>query len=221
LNYAVDKESINGHLFLGRGAVLDGQLVTKEAFGYCDKVEAYPYDPEKAKQLLAEAGYADGFEFTIHTPSGWYMQDEEMATVVAEQLRQVGIKVNLDRVEMGMWKNYLYKEVEGPREAILVGWFSYGDAEFALRHSSCSGTGVVFQLWCNEEFTAALDAAKGTFDPDERQKAYCEALQIMRDEAPGVFLVQTPVIEGVAERVQGFQTRPDQAVFVYPLDVSD
>jgi dipeptide transport system substrate-binding protein len=78
-----------------------------------------------------------------------------------------------------------------------------------------------FALWCDEEFDAALDASKATFDSEERQELTCEALEYMREEAPCIFLVQTPVIQGVAERVQGYTVRPDEQVYVYHVDVSD
>ena len=92
MNYAVDKEAISQTIFRGITKPYDG--IFKEPYNN-PPLKAYPYDPEKAKKLLKEAGYPNGFKIGMGSPQGRYIKDAEVAQVVARYLSQVGIKVDL------------------------------------------------------------------------------------------------------------------------------
>lgn len=97
LNYAVDRESIVGSTLQGFGETL--ATVVPESFtGHDPSLKPYPYDPEKAKQLLAEAGYPDGFPLTILVPTGRYVLGPEIVQVIASQLNAVGVKATINQV---------------------------------------------------------------------------------------------------------------------------
>ncbi|MER3399509.1 MAG: hypothetical protein C4316_13460, partial [Chloroflexota bacterium] len=103
LNYAVDKNMILEKLLLGYGRVLDGQVVGPDCFGYNPDLKPYPYDPARARALLAEAGYGGGFEVTFHGTVGRYTKDKEIEEALIGQLAEVGVKANLQILEAGVF----------------------------------------------------------------------------------------------------------------------
>ena len=121
LNYAVDKESIVKNIYQGLAAVIP-TLVGPLNNGYAP-VKGYPYDPAKAKKLLAEAGYPNGFKTNLWTPKGRYLKDFELAQAVQQQLQAVGVEASL---ETGDWGSYLAALRKPPAEnkadMHLLGW---------------------------------------------------------------------------------------------------
>jgi peptide/nickel transport system substrate-binding protein len=221
LNYAIDKEAIVRDLFKGYGAVSPGQQCPPEAFGYCPQVEAYPYDPERAKALLAEAGYADGFDMTISATSGYFQYDNELAQAISDQLSRVGVNVTIETLEAVAWLGIIEGRLENyhARGPYLLPWNTYGDCAFALEWGT--ERAGPYSYTPNEAWTQAVYQARETFVPEERERLYCEAAQIQKEEVPMVFLVQPPFLVGYNPRVQNFTIRPDQEVFFFPLDVSN
>jgi peptide/nickel transport system substrate-binding protein len=114
LNYAVDKEAILKNLLLGHGRVLDGQVVGPDAFGYNPALKPYPYDPKMAKQLLAEAGYPQGFTVKFHGSIGRYTKDKEIEEAVIGQLAEVGVKAQLEILEAGVFIQSFLGATIGP-----------------------------------------------------------------------------------------------------------
>jgi peptide/nickel transport system substrate-binding protein len=221
LNYAIDKEAIVRDLFKGYGAVSPGQQCPPEAFGYCPQVEAYPYDPDQAKALLAEAGYADGFDMTISATSGYFQYDNELAQAISDQLSQVGVNVTIETLEAVAWLGIIEGRLEDyhTRGPYLLPWNTYGDCALALEWGT--ERAGPYSYTPNEAWTQAVYQARETFVPEERERLYCEAAQIQKEEAPMVFLVQPPFLVGYNTRVQNFTIRPDQEVFFFPLDVAN
>ncbi len=82
-------------------AIPSGQLVSDKLFGFVPGLKADPYDPERAKKLLAEAGYPNGFNLTIHGPAGRYVNDEKIVQAVAQMLTRVGINSKVETAPMG------------------------------------------------------------------------------------------------------------------------
>ncbi len=120
------KEVLGGH------GILLGSLLTKDHFGYDPAVKPYPYDPEKAKKLLAESGYAKGFDFVLNSPADRYLKDKEVAEAVVGYLRKAGINAS---VKFHEWGNYLKQIILGHKAnpSYLLGWgdTTY-DADFTL-----------------------------------------------------------------------------------------
>jgi len=215
LNYAVDKETILNQLMRGYGAVLDGQIPTKGVVGYNPDLEPYPYDPEKAKQLLAEAGYPDGFETIVSTSFGRALMDEEVIQAVLEYWAQVGVKAKIENFEWGVFRS---RRAARELPNFVTEWFNYGDGEFALAHARCdSGLG---KYWCDETFDALIDKGRATVDEEARVKIYQEAVAYMREEAPVLFLTQSAVLWGVSDNIVDFKPRQDQRVVYWQTDLS-
>ena len=112
MTHAIDRDRIIKLVLEGNAYPLRG-LLGPQVFGYDPDARAYPYDPEKAKQLLNEAGFANGFEIDYHSPTGRYPKDREVAQVIVEQLSKVGIKANLKTPEWSIfntdYKNGKYR----------------------------------------------------------------------------------------------------------------
>ena len=214
-NYAINKEAIVQTVLNGYGSVLQGQPVSPEYWGFNTELDAYPYDPEKAKELLAEAGYPDGFEIRMSCPRGRYMMDAEICQAVAGQLREAGITLDLELREFGVHNKEFYTQQGGP--IFLVGYMSNPDAArmLSIFHSSHPNSQ-------REDATldVMIDAAISETDKDKRLELTWEALEYFREDAPLAFLHQQPLLVGVHARVQNFDPYPDGRIYLGGVDVS-
>jgi peptide/nickel transport system substrate-binding protein len=218
LNHAVDKEAIVRNILGGNGFPV-GCPLNSYMFGYVEELcEPVPYDLERARELLAEAGYPDGFSFTMGSPSGRYLNDRQVAEALVGQLAQVSVRAEL-RVQE--WSSYVGQVLERqvPTEAYLIGWgnnlFDADNTLFSLLYGGTAAGGpaqVVFSYLQNSELDQRLFEARGTVDQERRAALYQEALEIVREEAPWLFLYQQVDIYGVADRVL-WEPRPDELIW--------
>jgi len=112
-------------------ATPSGQLVSEKLFGHNPTLKAEGFDPEGAKKLLAEAGYPNGFNITIHGPSGRYVNDEKIVQAVAQMLARVGIAAKVETAPMGPYSGRASKQEFSFH---MVGWgASTGEASSPLR----------------------------------------------------------------------------------------
>ncbi len=213
LNYAVDKEGIVKNIFRGYGVVGHGQILGPAQFGYDPNLKAYPYDPDKAKQLLTEAGYPNGFEATLLTPSGQFTLDKEMSEAIAGQLSKVGIKVKVQPVEYSV---YTAQQNQGkfPEMAMIAFGASFEGGD-ALERAFASGEPFVSGLyWSNPEVDKLLKTYGSIVDRNAEEKALRKVEEIVRDDAPLIFLHYLVKIYAARDGVQ-FKPRPDLVVLFY------
>jgi peptide/nickel transport system substrate-binding protein len=217
INYAIDKEQINKTLLSGKLKPLAGQLLTEGTFGFNPNVKMVPYDPNMAKQLLAEAGFASGFDTQINGPIGKYTADREIVIAVADQLNKVGIRAKANPMDYGLFVQKLVANEAGPM--FLIGWFSFGDP--ALATGWLSSRSTLGQYYKDATYDA-LDA-KGASDVDEktRQATYYELAQHMHDQASAGWLFQAATYYGVSKKVTGFEPRTDELPYFYPAAVGE
>lgn len=196
LNYAVDKKSIVEDLLLGAGSVTDS-IVGPEVFGYCSK-NPYPYDPERARKLLDEAGYPDGFEATFFHPTGRYLEDAEIAEVVQFYLADIGVSIKLETMEWATYMSALRAEVGDPAADVPFDMFMWGwapgtvDAHHGIRpllHSE-SWPPQAFNVgyYSDDRVDRILDQAVMAVDEQERRELYCEVISLLWEDAPWIFL---------------------------------
>ena len=138
---AINEDEIIEKIMRGHAAPA-AQIPDIPTIGYNPDIKRLPYDPQKAKALLKEAGYADGFEITLTGPNDRYVQDAKIAEAVAKYLAKVGIKVNLDVKP----KSIFFPEVaEGKLDFYLIGWFDgtfdMGRTYFKLAHTRDEAAG--------------------------------------------------------------------------------
>ena len=220
VNYAVDVQAIVDAVLDGN-AVVVGCPLNSYMFGYDEELCApFPHDPERARELLAEAGYEDGFTMSMGTPDGRYLNDRQVAEAVVGQLSEVGISVDLQVRE---WSGYVGELLERqvPTDAYLIGWGnnSQFDADATLYNFLFGGTveggpeKVVFTYFYHEEFDQRVLGARSTVDEEERIRLYREALDITRQESPWIFLYQQGDVYGVNNRVN-WEPRADEFILV-------
>ena len=178
---AINEAEIIEKIMRGHAAPA-AQVPDPPTVGYNEKIERLSYDPEKARSLLKEAGYPDGFEITLTGPNDRYVQDAKIAEAVAKYLAKVGITVNLDVKP----KSVFFPEVaEGVLDFYLIGWFDgtfdMGRTYFKLAHSRDTDEGyggLNGTDYADPELDKLLESTADIVDPAER-KATLEKLNYM------------------------------------------
>lgn len=216
LNYAVDVQGIVDGLLSGNGLVMS-QALSQMDFGYDENLSPYGYDPVKAKALLSEAGYPDGFKLTFTTSSGRYTMDKEVAEAVKSQLESIGLQVELKVLEWGVYVDQIMsRKLE--TDLWLIGWGnSLFDADGTLYSWFRSGQRFNFfdtTTQQSQELDRLLDLARTTMDADERLDYYHQVLASVHSTAPWLMLYQQMDIYGVSSRVN-WSPRADEAINIY------
>jgi peptide/nickel transport system substrate-binding protein len=228
LNYAVDKQLIADEIFGGRAVLLAGPLSPFNNF-VNKSLEPYPYDPDEALSLLAEAGYSDSdedgildkngqpFSFTIDTVELW----REVSEAVAGQLRTLGIDASVRVWEYSVLKPQL---LNCERTAYLDDW---GDSAFdpvghfeAKWHTHVEGEPYGrgnFSCYSNEQVDELIKQGEITAETAERQAIYDEAQQLVYDEVPAIFLVLPEEAEAASELVQNWEPASDSRVNLHDV----
>lgn len=216
LNYAVDVEGIIAGLLGGKGIPMT-QTLSQMDFGYDDSLQPYGYDPERAKALLAAAGYPNGFKLTFTTPSGRYTMDKEVAEAVKSQLEAVGLQVELKPLEWGIYVDQIMTH-QLDTDLWLIGWGnSLFDADGTLYSWFRSGQRFYYfdpSAGQRRQLDDLLDQARTSLDRNQRGEYYRQALNILHDATPWLMLYQQMDIYGVSERVN-WTPRADEAIILY------
>ncbi|WP_088009120.1 ABC transporter substrate-binding protein [Indiicoccus explosivorum] len=220
LSHAVDKEAMIDAFFGGQ-AIPAKNPIPPAVEGYNDDIDPYPYDPEKAKELLAEAGYPDGFEMELFAMpvARPYMPD---AARVAEYLQSsfadIGVTAEIVTFE---WATYLEKAKNGEADAFLLGWTgTNGDADdfiYSLWHGDNIGS-LNSTHYDNPELNAILEEARTITDQERRNELYRQAQEIMHEDAPIIPLVHTSPALAAKKSVTGFDPHPTGRVITTNID---
>jgi peptide/nickel transport system substrate-binding protein len=217
LNHAVDVDAIIKNTLNGYGKRLASSVIP-EAFGYDPSIQPYPHDLDRAKALLAEAGYPNGFEVGLDSTDGRYPQDKEIATVIAGQLARVGINVKVQTFEWGSFYDGVRAKKRAPIHDIGMSTELFDpDNTFSTHFHSQRGT--IWARWHNEEFNRLADQARSTLDENVRREALAKAQRIQHDEAPMIFLHQITYLYGVNKRVQGWQPTNAEPILLWDASV--
>lgn len=205
LNYAIDKETIVKKILSGHGKVSEAAF-SESVWGF-SSVGAYPYDPEKAKKLLTEAGVAPGTKIQLWTPEGRYLMDRQIAEFVQGNLQAVGLTVDFKKYEWGTYKTITTNPKKDNYDIIMDSWgASTGDADWAARPLFTTTGSSNLSGFSNAEVDALLDKGMKTINPDERKKTYNDALKIIKEQAPWIFVLDNKQLTGVRKNVEGVYT---------------
>ncbi len=214
LNYAIDKDQLVRVAVAGLATVMTSPI-PETTFGAAAQ-PPYTYDPEKARSLLAEAGYPNGFDMKVLTFTG----DEyrTVGQVLQQMFAQVGVKMTLDQQERGALVDQIFKPVdENPTEAALVGASATtGDADLAIATSfvraSFPPASNNWSFYENDRVEELVAAGRETGDQDARAAIYAEALGIIWQDAPWVFLYSPDSVAGRSKTLTGVAYGPDNTI---------
>ncbi len=210
INLAIDMDTIIKTVLEGYGQVL-GVPLEKEAFGFNPNVKWYGYDPERAKTLLREAGYPNGFEMTLHAPNRRYMNDIEVMQAMASMLGKVGIKANVQ-----VWEQSIYTTKWRKREllpAYMTAWGGAGIFDGDLLVNSLHSKSAL-AIYKNEDLDRILEQAQGSNDPEKRKALYFKAQEMIVEEAPIIKAYQQAHIFGISNRLD-WSPWIDNMLFLY------
>ncbi|HET9339092.1 MAG TPA: ABC transporter substrate-binding protein [Casimicrobiaceae bacterium] len=182
---AINRQAIADRVMEGQ-ATPAGQLVSEKLFGNVPGMKAEPYDPDGAKKLLAEAGYPDGFNLTIHGPAGRYVNDEKIVQAVAQMLTRVGI---VSKVETAPMAPYSGRASKQEFSFHMVGWgASTGEASSPLRSLLATfnrdkGLGAVnWGRYSNAKVDYVIEQALQQVDDDNRRAMLQQATKLSMDD---------------------------------------
>jgi len=218
ITYAINKEEIIEGVLLGLGLIATGPYKPDTPW-YNPNVRKYPYDAEKAKKLLAEAGWKESgsegilqkdgkpFEFTILTNQGNESR-AKCAEIIQRRLRMVGIKVKIRTVE---WAAFINDFIDKKNfEAVILGWTLGQDPDlYDIWHSSKVGEKELnFISYKNKEVDALLEKGRYTFDQKVRKACYDRIQEILAEEQPYTFLYVPYALPIIHARFQGIEPAP-------------
>jgi peptide/nickel transport system substrate-binding protein len=216
LNLAVDVEAIVKGLFLGQAERVNS-LIGNVQFGHDPTLPPLPYDPARARALLAEAGHGDGFRTGMACPSGAYPYDREACQAVAGYLHKLGVEVDLQVMEPNRFWDLQAKRRLPPLFLDGVG-DRFQDPDTQLEGIlSPESPWTAFE---KAEFTELIRDAGRSVDPAHRRRIYARLARAMQADPPAIFLWQAKNFEGVRPRVSGYATRPSEAMSHVAYDVS-
>ncbi|TWI54400.1 peptide/nickel transport system substrate-binding protein/dipeptide transport system substrate-binding protein [Pseudomonas duriflava] len=179
--------------------------------GYNTAIEPWPYDPEEARRLLAEAGYPNGFELTYMTSNGSGPTGSTLrvAQLFQADLAKIGIKVNIRQYE---WGEFVRRGKQGEHDILSMSWVSdNADPDnFLTPNLTCAAArnGENRARWCNAAFDSLVERARRTPDPEQRAALYREAQVIFHEEVPWIPTAQPLIYTATSTRVSGFVMSP-------------
>lgn len=205
LNYAIDKKSLLDNIMGGNGSVAAGQLPARGSIGYCPSVQAYPYDPDKAKQMLAAAGVPQGTKLTFQTSNNFIVNDVLLANAVAQMLQKVGLSVQVTPMEFTSYLDVYHGQA--PQQD-LFSWrnsespFLNALEQYAFYKSNQTNHAIGYS---NPTFDQAFEEAESSpAGSSEAQTAYCTMAKTLHDDAPVIFGIAPPDLWATSKNVTGF-----------------
>jgi peptide/nickel transport system substrate-binding protein len=202
LNYAVDKQALADTIMHGL-VPPSSQMASRANPEYDPTLKPYPYDPGKAKALLTEAGYADGFSFTFEMSSGTTGSHySSMFQKVADDLAKVGVTMQIRPIP---WPQFVRGVQQGEWKGQAFG-FEYetlptGETLRPFRLHACTWP---HPWYCDPALTPVIAEAKRTFDPARRLELVHQILRRYRDQAAALILVEPLGLDGLSPKVQGY-----------------
>ena len=220
INYAANVDGVIDAILLGNGERLS-TVLGKWVFGFDPTLPPYPHDPEKARELLAEAGYPDGIDVSIWHIQGRYPKDKEVAEAMAGAMAEAGINCTPELRESAVLNELqMAKETPGLVFASWGNWFFDADNTFVPLFGCESA--VNYGDWrrpygCNEEFEAVIQEARTELDVDRRLELYAEAQRILYEDAGALFMYQLVDIFGVNDWVK-WEPRHDEMMWAHEME---
>jgi len=218
LSYAIDKEGIIDGVLMGLGEECTGPFL-KGSLYYNENVKRYPYDPERAKQLLKAAGWIDSdndgilekdgkkFSFKLITNQG-NKQRKDIATLVQRYWGDIGIKVNIQTIA---WQTFINEFIDKRNfQAVILGWTIPTDPDiYNVWHSdSAREGGLNFIKYKNPEVDRLIEEGRQIFNQGKRKEIYQKIHTILAKEQPYTFLYFPYALPAIHKRFKGIEPAP-------------
>jgi len=207
VNYAIDKDAIIRSVLQGYAQRLDAPVAPGQYAYSPDIAPRYSYDPAKARQLVAEAGYPNGLDVELSSPVNFLLKDVEITQAIAPMLTAVGIRTKVLTPEWStLWTNI---------QAGRVPFFYLGRGQWrdpgAPLSQHLEGGPSQRLGFANPEVDALFERQRATFEPEARKKVLVELMSKLQEEAPVAFLWRYKLLWGVARNVE-WTPRADEAI---------
>jgi len=204
ITHAIDKRAIVDGAMFGLGTVIGTHMSPAEPY-YVDLTGTYPYDPERARELLAQAGYPDGFEVSFELPEP-YNIERRSGQVIAQQLSEVGIDVDLRVVEWGTWIQRIFLGAD--YDMTIIGHSEPRDVNVYANPD-------YYYRYDNPRIAALLATAESAVDEADEIAAFREIATIIAEDAVNVWVFSPPYLVAARSDVHGFWTdQPTPAIDV-------
>lgn len=210
--YAINPQDVIDIVFSGEATLPNNTMLVPHIFGSAAPAEQYTQDFDKAKALLAEAGYPDGFSTTLWCADSQVMRD--IAVVLQDHLRQIGITAEVKSMEQG---TYYDETGKGNQDLFILSKTSI-DPDSMLRamyHTDAFGLSGNRSFWSTPEVDEKIDLASTTTDSAESEQLYKEVQEIVAEEMPLYPLAIEHLYCGMQSNVEGFGVYPGKSHFIY------
>jgi peptide/nickel transport system substrate-binding protein len=222
MHYALDVSGIVKNLYAGMGKPFSGGLADTD-FGYNAALKPYPFDPAKARALLAQAGFGSGIDVTLFAGNGTMVNDKALVEAIADMWAKVGIRARIEMMEMGARQRMNNDRTVPPSGIMLINPQStLLDADgslWRLFHPNGFGGKYWVGNQPGQRFYELMEQARYTLDQKKRKAIYAEATQIIHDDKPWLELFQEVVVYGVSRRVS-FKPRADYRLIVSEMSLA-
>jgi peptide/nickel transport system substrate-binding protein len=212
-NYAINKKAIVDNILQGTAQVAAGPTPPAFAWAYDDKLQPYPYDPEKAKALLKQAGY-NGQQVTFYVTQGGsgMLDPQAMGTAIQADLEAVGMKVKIESYEWNTFLGKVNPGLEGKADMAEMAWMT-NDPDtlpfLTLRTGAFPDKGGFNSgYYSNPKVDALLEKARTSTDQAERAQLYKQMQEIVHDDAPWVFIANWKQNAVTSASVENFKLQP-------------
>ncbi len=206
ISFAINRDNVAAAAQFGLATPTQDPIPSSSPWAY--DYSPYEYNPDKAKQMLADAGYPDGFSMEI-MPTTQYEESIRAAQVIQSDLGKVGIKVDINTLE---WAQWLEEEGKGNYDTYVCSWNALVDPDdyFYAQHK----TGEVFNFtgYSNDKVDQLLEQGRRTQGFDARKPIYQQVNQMIVDDAPYIYLYNPDNVNAFRDYVKGYQARSDQAI---------
>jgi peptide/nickel transport system substrate-binding protein len=210
LSYAINMDSIIQHIFNGQ-VKRANSIVNSGAFGYDPNLQPYPYDPAKAKQLLTEAGYANGFSIDFDYGDLGLARQLDVVQAVIADWAQIGVNVKLNIMERAPFTASKLNWTIGP----LFLWHFRGfDADYIMYQQVRSGQAWFYYAGWHPEVDQLMDAQHTNMNREERQRILYDFQAMFKEDAAYIPLYEPIELYAVSKRVQALEAEPKQTLFL-------
>jgi peptide/nickel transport system substrate-binding protein len=208
MNYAVDREAITKGIFSGMAPIARAPLPSG-VFGFHPGLQPYPYDPERAKKLLAEAG-ATGATFNFGAPNGRYLMDKQVGEAIAGYLEAIGLKVVFENPSWSTFVSEITKFEKAKYDGYMFGWGIVTAEPDQLMGEHFYSVNARRTLYNNPEVDRLILDARENFDEARVRADYQKAQEILWSDCPWIWLYEQPDITAINKKLKGFVGRRDE-----------